>query len=1077
MNIRNCSIVIFTFLVNLFLTGQNASIVLDKVKGDELTGSLITALYSDHKGYLWAGTINGLNRYDGYNFLTFRSSKKDTSSLSHPSIRTIRQFSDDELLVGTSSGLNRYSFDKNNFRRVNIDTTLHHHKKKNWISCMEKLKDGRIVVGTQSGVMILDDQKNQLTPFVSASSKSCLLEDRLIQSLFVDKDGFLWAGTKFTKPDGGILFRVFRYSIKEDKLHEFAFGDYGSSGHIGISQDHLGYIWVAMDDGLRSVHPKTLKDTYYHAGNGFLSNISYFHGNDNIIYQGYWSFGVTAFDIDKKEFRVIKNDPDNPRSLISNKVWSLYKDENDVLWYGTDVGLQKQSSKRPNLEIINRKAEFTNKTFRSNQMLAVAPCNAVKNKILVGIDGEGLAIYDRITQQTENYTFGNREGDHTMEERFIARFYEKENGVIYMAGQYNFHKLTLTPTSSSVKPYFYQQQHHLLDVFADHSNKNLLWLASIGQVMKFDASTEKFEFIEKPLGLSGVFYAGVSNASGTYFSTNNAILKIRPDKTMQKINLSEAGNITCMENYDETHLLIASSFQGLVEFDVKKNTYRVIKNNRNDYFTEIKCIKKIRNSFWIGTSVGLFQYFPFSGEILEYTTVDGLPSNVIQKIDFYEGYLYLATANGLVIFNPNVQSSHFTVPKLDITSVIGIGNKLNITSDLNGKTIEIPQAQNSFRISFTVLDFNLPEKNSYRYKLLPVQSDWKNNNNDHTVSFNELNVGEYEFQVIGANSDNTWNTDPVSVKIKIIPPFYNSKAFYYLCAAIALLLILVIAYLRYRSVKNTREFLERTIEERTDEIKQKQKELERSNTELMDGIIYAQKIQKAFLVGEKILSKALPSSFIYFKPKEHVSGDFFWIGEENNHLIIAAGDCTGHGMPGAMLSVIGTSLLNKIVHQENILAPGKILTKLNYDFFHQMNVDEKSVRDGMDISIVAIDMLSRKMYFSGARNSGAMVIEGMLSEFKAQRETIGENEHVEFKTKTVIYDSTATYYLFSDGFKDQFGGPQMKKLASKQFKEILTKGSRLEMNGQRNYFSRFIKDWQGTNSQTDDRMIIGFKVP
>jgi serine phosphatase RsbU (regulator of sigma subunit) len=887
----------------------------------------------------------------------------------------------------------------------------------------------------------------------------------------------LWAGTKYVKADGGILFRVYRYSVKEDKLREFVFADYGSSGHIGISQDNLGYIWVAMDDGLRSVHPTTFKDTFYPAGNGFLSNISYFHGNDNVIYQGYWSFGVTAFDIDTKEYKVIKNDPDNPRSLISNKVWSLYKDENDVMWYGTDVGLQKQSNKRPNLEIITRKAEFTNKTFRSNQMLSVAPCVSVKNKILVGVDGEGLAIYDRVTQQTENYTFGNRSGDHTMEERFIARFYEKDNGVIYMAGQYNFQKLTLTPTSSSVKPYFSQQQHHLLDLFPDHSNKNLLWLASIGQVIKFDPGTEKFEFIEKPLGLTGIFYAGVSNASGTYFSTNNAILKIRPDKTMQKINLPEAGNITCMENYDESHLLIASSFQGLVEFDVKKNTYRVIKNNRNDYFTEIKCIKKIRNSFWIGTSVGLFQYFPFSGEILEYTTVDGLPSNVIQKIDYYEGYLYLATANGLVIFNPNVHNSHFTVPKLDITSLVGIGNKLNIISDLNGKTIEIPQAQNSFRISFTVLDFNLPEKNSYRYKLLPVQSDWKNNNNDHTVSFNELNVGEYEFQVIGANSDNTWNTDPVSVKIKIIPPFYNSNAFYYLCGVIALILIAVIAYARYRSVKSTREFLERTIEERTEEIKEKQKALEKSNTELTDGIIYAQKIQKAFLVGEKILSKALANSFIYFRPKEHVSGDFFWIGEENNFLIIAAGDCTGHGVPGAMLSVIGTSLLNKIVHQEKILTPGKILTELNYEFFHQLNVDERSVRDGMDISVVAIDMKNKKMFFAGARNSGAMVIEGMLSEFKAQRETIGENERVDFNTKSVIYDNTATYYLYSDGFKDQFGGPQMKKLASKQFKEILTKGSRLEMNGQRNYFSRFIKDWQGTNSQTDDRMIIGFKVP
>ena len=340
-----------------------------------------------------------------------------------------------------------------------------------------------------------------------------------------------------------------------------------------------------------------------------------------------------------------------------------------------------------------------------------------------------------------------------------------------------------------------------------------------------------------------------------------------------------------------------------------------------------------------------------------------------------------------------------------------------------------------------------------------------------------MNVGEYEFQVIGSNSDNIWNTKPISIKIRIVPPFYRSNTFYYLLGFLILALAGFIVYLRFRAVKYNRILLERTIDERTEEIKLKQKQLEKSNTELMDGIMYAQKIQKAFLVGEKILSKTLAYSFIYFRPKEKVSGDFYWISQEKNYLIIAAGDCTGHGVPGAMLSVIGTTLLNKIVHEEKVSSPGEILTKLNYQFFHQLNVDETSVRDGMDISIVAIDIKSKKMFYAGARNNGCMIIEGMLSELKAQRETIGENEHVTFKTKEVIYDPQATYYLYSDGYKDQFGGPHMKKLASKQFKDILCKGSKIEMNGQRNYFSRFIKDWQGHNSQTDDRMMIGFKVP
>jgi hypothetical protein len=131
----------------------------------------------------------------------------------------------------------------------------------------------------------------------------------------------------------------------------------------------------------------------------------------------------------------------------------------------------------------------------------------------------------------------------------------------------------------------------------------------------------------------------------------------------------------------------------------------------------------------------------------------------------------------------------------------------------------------------------------------------------------------------------------------------------------------------------------------------------------------------------------------------------------------------------------------------------------------------------MDITIVAIDIEHKNMSFAGARNNGSMIVDGMLSELKAQRETVGENEHVTFLTKEVVYDPTATYYLYSDGYKDQFGGPNMKKLASKQFKDILSKGSGLDMNEQNYFFSKIIQDWQGATSQTDDRLVIGFRVP
>src|SRR5439155_14694441 len=131
----------------------------------------------------------------------------------------------------------------------------------------------------------------------------------------------------------------------------------------------------------------------------------------------------------------------------------------------------------------------------------------------------------------------------------------------------------------------------------------------------------------------------------------------------------------------------------------------------------------------------------------------------------------------------------------------------------------------------------------------------------------------------------------------------------------------------------------------------------------LDSISYAERIQKAIFVGENVLSSSLSESFIFYKPKDKVSGDFYWIGKYKDLLIVFAGDCTGHGVPGAMLSIVGTSLLNKIVHEENIYLPGEILTRLNYLFYNQLNLKSDNIRDGMDASVITVNLANNLAYF------------------------------------------------------------------------------------------------------------------
>ncbi len=190
-------------------------------------------------------------------------------------------------------------------------------------------------------------------------------------------------------------------------------------------------------------------------------------------------------------------------------------------------------------------------------------------------------------------------------------------------------------------------------------------------------------------------------------------------------------------------------------------------------------------------------------------------------------------------------------------------------------------------------------------------------------------------------------------------------------------------------------------------------------------------------------------------------------------IIVFAGDCTGHGVPGAMLSIVGTSLLNKIVYEENTYLPGEILTRLNYLFYNQLSLKETNIRDGMDASLFTINLVNKTAYFSGAKNDGCYIMNSELVELKAQRSSIGENDKTVFSSQAIPYGAERNFYLFSDGVKDQFGGPKQKKLSSKRFKQILVKASSLPLDEQQSFIADLVNSWKAGLPQTDDIIVIG----
>jgi serine phosphatase RsbU (regulator of sigma subunit) len=476
-----------------------------------------------------------------------------------------------------------------------------------------------------------------------------------------------------------------------------------------------------------------------------------------------------------------------------------------------------------------------------------------------------------------------------------------------------------------------------------------------------------------------------------------------------------------------------------------------------------------KNNLWLTGNGGLTGLNLLNDEISEISTDDGLPSDVIHQADLLDGYFYLGTQDGLAIINPDFQVSHFISPRIDVTSFNVLTDSTSFGNLSSGAEITLSEKQNSFRIDFTVLDFNLPEKNRYKFRFFPIEKEWQKPVGENFLIFNSLPAGDYRFELIGSNADQIWSTEPFVINIRIVPPFYKTTWFYIVCISVIILGGIIFSWLRIRSEHMKQELLEKIIRERTAEIQSQR-------AELLDSITYAQRIQKAIFVGERLLKENLPDSFIYNKPKDKISGDFFWIGKHKDLLIVFAGDCTGHGVPGAMLSIIGTSLLNKIVYEENTYLPGEILTRLNHLFYNQLSLDQDNIRDGMDASVITLNLVNKNVYYAGARLDGIFIEDNKMRDMKAERHSIGEHLNTEFTSQNIVTTSGSQFYIYSDGIKDQHGGANGKKLSGKRFREILLKASALPFDQQRQFISTEVKNWKGDLPQTDDMILIGFKL-
>ncbi len=255
--------------------------------------------------------------------------------------------------------------------------------------------------------------------------------------------------------------------------------------------------------------------------------------------------------------------------------------------------------------------------------------------------------------------------------------------------------------------------------------------------------------------------------------------------------------------------------------------------------------------------------------------------------------------------------------------------------------------------------------------------------------------------------------------------------------------------------------------------------LEEKNREITDSIHYASSIQSALLPELQTLNTFFSDSFILFKPRDIVSGDFYWIQPLDNKILITAADCTGHGVPGAFMSVLGISLLDDIVNKNGIIQPAEILFELRAKIIHALNQHkEKDKKDGMDMALCLFDFEQQKGYYAGAYNALYIIRNNELEQIKADRMPIGLHMKDGESFTQHIFDlqSGDQYYMFSDGYADQFGGEKGRKLMTKKFKELLLQNAHLSGSEQQEALNNYFESWRGDTEQIDDVIVTGLKI-
>jgi signal transduction histidine kinase/ligand-binding sensor domain-containing protein len=853
--------VFFVFVCILFFGPQTSTITAQtselKFKHitttDGLSQNTVSCILQDSKGFMWLGTQDGLNKYDGYSFTQYHYDPYDSTSILGINIYCIVEDKKGHIWVGTESGLNMFDPSRNIFTRY-----LHKEDDPTSLGGISfralfiDQADNLWVGSTGSDLDLFDPHSKTFTHFHDTGNTT----DRVsynIRSIYEDAGNNLWIGT--------LSGHVSCFDREKETFNPYYYQNGKFTDHEiwGITADSNNNIWLSTyRSGLYVIRnsgtAKSKTEHFMHDPDdpfSLSSNdvLAVFEDSNGRLWVGTENGGLNEFDRNSGKFYRIPVDPYNEYSLNHSSIWAIFEDKTGNLWFGSYAGginlLEKYRKDFGHFKHIPGKDNSL-----SND-LARAFCEDSEGHIWIGTDGGGLNMFDR---ETGNFIIYNKDNSNLGSDAVLSVF-EDRKGQLWV-GTWEGGMNLFDRQSGTFKQYTRENSklssNNIFSIIED--SKGQIWAATyFGGLSCFNSEEQSFRnftpensqisddmmmmLIEDAYGMIWV----CANSGLNLFDPDSETFTVYTHDSKDQSTLSKGFVICILEAADST--LWVGTTSGLNRFDRQTGAFESYYITDGLPSNSIKGIEQDDQGYlWISSNGGLSRFDPETGEFMNYNQSDGLQDAEYLQGSSYKastGELYFGGVHGFNAFHPDNLINNPLVPSVVLTDFqifnkpASIGDHGPLQSHISEtEQITLSHRQTVFSFEFTALNYISSEKNQYAYMMEGFDADWIFAGTNHRASYTNLDPGEYTFRVKASNNDGVWNEEGSSVEVIITPPYWQRLGFKLIAISLGILLILLIYYIRVRQIIRGNKLLNEQVIERTKEIKEQNNKLE-EQTEIL----------------------------------------------------------------------------------------------------------------------------------------------------------------------------------------------------------------------------------------------------